>query len=81
MLPKSYFINVEIFMSLLHFQAHSKVVFSGQGPPSGESIFHCSWGKLLNTCSNATEVVQWETPSSSRSQPATDNGVRDGRSN
>ena len=30
---------------------------------------HCS-----TTCSNATEVAQWATPSCSRPQPATDNG-------
>ena len=28
-----------------------------------------------------TKVAQWGTPSCSRPQPATDNGVRDGRSN
>ena len=38
-------------------------------------------GKLSTTCSNAIEVTQWATPSCSRPQPATDNGVRDGRSN
>ena len=32
-------------------------------------------------CSNATEVTQWGAPSCSGPQPATDNGVRDGRSN
>ena len=38
-------------------------------------------GQLSNTCSDATEVTQWATPSYSRPQPATDNGVRAGRSN
>ena len=38
------------------------------------------WSQLP-TCSNATEVAKWVAPSCSRSQPATDNGVRDGRSN
>ena len=28
-----------------------------------------------------TEVAQWGAPSCSQPQPATDNGVRDGRSN
>ena len=32
-------------------------------------------------CSNATEVAQYATPSCSRPQPATHNGVRDGTSN
>ena len=36
---------------------------------------------LSTTCSNAVEVAQWGAPRCSRPQPATDNGVRDGRSN
>ena len=43
--------------------------------------YHSLWGQLSTTCSNATEVAQWAAPSSSQSQRATDNGVRDGRSN
>ena len=43
--------------------------------------YHWLWGPMSTTCSNATEVAQWATPSCSRPQPATDNGVRDGRSN
>ena len=39
------------------------------------------WGQLSTTCSNFTEVAQWGAPSCSQPQPATDNGVRDGRSN
>ena len=39
------------------------------------------WGQLLTTCDNATELAQWWAPSYSLPQPATDNGVRDGRSN
>ena len=39
------------------------------------------WGQLSATCSNVTEVAQLGSPSCSRPQPATDNGVRDGRSN
>ena len=34
-------------------------------------------GQLSTTCSNATKVVQWDTPSCIRPQPATDRGVRD----
>ena len=39
------------------------------------------WGQLSTTCSNATEVTQWGAPCCSRTQAATDNGVRDGRFN
>ena len=38
-------------------------VFHGQEPPSGESTYyHHLWGELSTTCSNATDVAQWETP-------------------
>ena len=37
--------------------------------------------QLSTTCSNFTEVAQWAAPSCSQPQPATNNGVRDGRSN
>ena len=36
---------------------------------------------IINYLQKSTEVAQWGTPSCSRPQPATDNGVRDGRSN
>ena len=39
------------------------------------------WIQSSTTCSNFTEVAQWGAPSCSQPQPATDNGVRDGRSN
>ena len=39
------------------------------------------WGQLSTTCNNATEVAQWGTPSCSKPRPATDNDVRDDRSN
>ena len=39
------------------------------------------WVQLSTTCSNFTEGAQWGAPSCSQPQPATDNGVRDGRSN
>ena len=45
-------------------------VFCGQEPNSGES-----------TTTEYTEVLQWGTPSCSRPQPATNNSVKDGRSN
>ena len=56
-------------------------VFFGQEPPNGKSTTTILWGQLSTTCSNVTEVAQWAAPSCSRPQPATDNGVRDGRSN
>ena len=40
---------------------------------------HRMWGQLSTSC--VTEVAQCETPSCSRLKSATDNGVRDGRSN
>ena len=38
-------------------------------------------GSIINNFSNITEEAQWATPSCSRPQPATNNGVRDGRFN
>ena len=56
-------------------------VFYGQESPRRESTtIYCMWGKLSTTCSNATEAAQWSTPICSRLQPATNNGVRGGRS-
>ena len=56
-----------------------KVVY-GQQPPSGESTTtECGFNYQLLAV--ITEVAQWGAPSCSESQPATDNGVRDGRSN
>ena len=43
--------------------------------------YHIIWVQLSTTCSNFTEVAQRVAPSCSQPQPATDNGVRDGRSN
>ena len=52
-------------------------VLYGQEPPSGESTTtYCVVNYQLVAVT--TVVAQWGTPSS---QPATDNGVRDGRSN
>ena len=36
---------------------------------------------IINYFQQSTEVAKWGTPSGSRPQPATVNGVRDGRSN
>ena len=55
-------------------------VFYGQEPPSGESTT-TEYGVNYQPLAVITEVAQWGTPSCSRPQPATDNGVRDGRSN
>ena len=56
-----------------------KVVY-GKEPPSGESTTtECEFNYQL--LSVIPEVAQWGAPSCSQPQPATDNGVRDGRSN
>ena len=55
-------------------------VFYGQEPASEESTTtECEFNYQLLAV--ITEVAQWGTPSCSWPQPATDNGVRDGRSN
>ena len=54
-------------------------VFYGQEPPSGESTT-TECGVNYQLLAVITEVAQWGTPSCSRPQSATDNGVRDGRS-
>ena len=56
-------------------------VFFCREPPNGESTTTNFWGQLSTTCSNVTQAAQWAASSCSRPQPATDNGVRDGRSN
>ena len=50
---------------------------------SEENLLHCFWGQVSTTytCSNATEVAQWTIPSCCRPHPATNNGVRDDKSN
>ena len=56
-----------------------KVVY-GQEPPSGESTAtECGFNYQLLAV--ITEVAQWGAPSCSQPRPATDNSVRDGRSN
>ena len=55
-------------------------VFYGQEPPSGESTTtECGFNYQLRAV--ITEVAQWGAPSCSQPQAATNNGVRDGRSN
>ena len=55
-------------------------VFYGQEPPSGESTT-TECGVNYQLLAVITEAAQWGTPSCSQPQPATNNGVRDGRSN
>ena len=38
-------------------------------------------GSIINYLQQCTEAAHWGTPSCSQPQPATDNGVIDGRSN
>ena len=55
------------------------------GTPQRKVYSHALWGQLSTTYIKSTEVANGEsqlgTPSCSRPQSATDNGVRDGRSN
>ena len=64
---------------ILRNEKKGKVVY-GQEPPSGESTTtECGFNYQLLAV--ITEVAQWGAPSFSQPQPATDNGVRGGRSN
>ena len=49
---------------------------ASQKAPRGESTYHCFWGQISTTCSNATEVAQWGAPSFSRPQPVTDSASK-----
>ena len=55
-------------------------VFYRQEPLSGESTT-TEYGVNYQLLAVITVVAKWRTPSCSRPQSATDNGVRDGRSN
>ena len=69
-------IYIEIMVIIFTFVK----VFHGQEPPSGESTTtECGVNYQLHAV--ITELAQSGTPRCSRPQPATDNGVRDGRSN
>ena len=46
-----------------------------------ENLVPQNVGSIINYLQYSTEVAKLGTPSCSRPQPATDNGVRDGRSN
>ena len=66
-------------LSLSGVKMKGKVLY-GQEPPTGESTTtECGFNYQLHAV--ITEVAQWGTPSYSRPQQATDNGVRQGRSN
>ena len=45
-----------------------------------ENLLPQNVGSIINYL-QYTEAAQWVTPSCSQPQPATDNGVRDGKSN
>ena len=63
----------------LTIKGKGKAVY-GQEPPSGESTTtECLFNYQLLAA--ITEVTQWGAPSCSQPQTATDNGVRDGKSN
>ena len=65
---------------LCHNNGKTGKVFYGQEPPSGESTTtECGVNYQLLTV--ITKAAQWGTPSCNQPQPATDNGIRDGRSN
>ena len=65
---------------LLKLEGKKSKVFYGQEPPSGESTT-TECGVNYQLLAVITEAAQWGTPCCSQPQPATDNGVRDGRSN
>ena len=46
-----------------------------------ENLLPQNVGSIINLLQQFTEVAQWRAPSCSQPQTATDNGVRDGRSN
>ena len=46
-----------------------------------ENLLPQNVGSIINYLQKFTEVAQWRARSCSQPQPATDNGVRDGRSN
>ena len=63
-----------------HCKGKKGKVFYGQEPPNGESIT-TECGVNYQLLAVITEAAQWGTSSCSQPQLATDNGVRDGRSN
>ena len=46
-----------------------------------ENLLPQNVGSIINYLQQFTEVAHWGAPSCTQPQPATDNGVRDGRSN
>ena len=66
--------NNEIGLFLEIGRLKSKKVVYGQEPPT-----ECGFNYQLLAV--ITEVAQWGARSCSQPQPATDNGIRDGRSN
>ena len=68
-----------VWISSLFLKVKGKV-FYGQEPPSGESTTTECWFNYQQLAV-FTEVAQCGAPSCSQPEPATDNGVRDGRFN
>ena len=74
----SKYYGIQITM-VFKVKVKGKVVYF-QEPPSGESTTtECGFNYQLLAV--ITEVAQWGASSCSQPQSATDNGVRDGRSN
>ena len=69
-----------VVLILNHLKKVKGKVFYGEEPPSGESTT-TEYGVNYQLLAVITEAAQWGTPSCSQPQPATDNGVRDGRPN
>ena len=70
---------VHRMMRGIECKKNGEVVY-GQEPPSGESTTtECGFNYQLLAV--ITEVAQWGAISCSQPQSATDNGVKDGRSN
>ena len=72
-----------IIIEVIHAQIYLKKkwkVFYSREPHSGESTT-TKCGVNYQLLAVIIEVAQWGTPSCSRPQPATDNDIRDGRSN
>ena len=63
------------------YKRKSKVKSSIAKSPPVENLLPQNQGSIINYLQYYTEVAQWRTPSCRQPQPATDNGVKDGRSN
>ena len=80
----SYHLFIPLLMQIriihtYNFSKVNKVKFTMARSPQWRIYYHSSQRQLSTTCSNATEVAQLAA-TNSRPQPATNNGVRHGRS-